>query len=122
MPASIRTEELRALVVIARSRDLSQAAQELEITRRNLTQFAHKFEQRIGVPLFVWSRRRVELTTSGAVLVERAKLVLELMRQAIEQMNVSSDFLRHLTVPPPLPMEEVSSSKAKRRTKLPIDG
>lgn len=112
MPASIGTEELRALVVLARSKDLSQAAQELEITRRNLAQFARKFEQRIGVPLFVWSRRRVELTTSGAVFIERAKLVLELMHQAIEQMNVSSDFLRHLIVPPPIPMAEVSSTKA----------
>jgi LysR family transcriptional regulator, nitrogen assimilation regulatory protein len=122
MPASIGTEELRALVVIARSKDLSQAAKELEVSKRNLTQFAHKFEQRIGVPLFVWSRRRVELTTSGAVLVERANLVLELMRQAIEQMNVSSDFLRHLIIPPPLPMPEVPLRRAKRQTKFPVGG
>jgi DNA-binding transcriptional LysR family regulator len=109
MLASIDTDELRSLIVVARSGEIVRAAQELEVTTQHLMQVARKCERQIGVPLFVWQDTQVGLTQSGRVFVEGAKLALYLLLRTVEQIDAPGFALRHLSVPPPLPPLEMAS-------------
>jgi len=111
MLASINTDELRSLIVVARSGEIVRAAQELEVTTQHLMQIARRCERQIGVPLFVWQDKQVGLTQSGQVFIESAKLALHLLFRTVEQMDVPGVVLQHLSVPPPLPPLETASRR-----------
>jgi DNA-binding transcriptional LysR family regulator len=81
MPASISIGALRALIVTARIKSLSGAAQELGIPRRSLIHVLRKLERQLDVPLFGWGQDWVDLTTCGVIFVERVILVLEVLRR-----------------------------------------
>jgi DNA-binding transcriptional LysR family regulator len=83
MPASISIGALRALIVTARIKSLSGAAQELGIPRRSLIHVLRKLERQLDVPLFGWGQDWVDLTTCGVIFVERVTLVLEIFRRAM---------------------------------------
>jgi DNA-binding transcriptional LysR family regulator len=89
MSASISIGALRAFVVTARSRDLSEAAQNLGIPRRSLIHILRKLERQLEVPLCMWEHDSVTLTESGTIFVEPATLVLRVLGQAMGQMGVS---------------------------------
>ena len=71
--------ELRHLVYfreVARQLHFRKAAEVLAIAQPALSRQIAQLEAALGAPLFVRSRRRVELTAAGRVLAERAEPLL----------------------------------------------
>jgi DNA-binding transcriptional LysR family regulator len=67
---------LRAFAIIAESRSFSKAARQLHVSQPPLSRHIHQLEDELGVKLFVRSTSGVELTREGALLLEKARVVL----------------------------------------------
>ncbi|GAB2691876.1 LysR family transcriptional regulator [Paenibacillus thermoaerophilus] len=82
--------ELRQLlytVQIAQEKNFSRAAEKLHIAQPSLSQQLSKLEKEIGVLLFQRSTNSVELTHAGAVFVEKAQKILDLVDQLHKEMD-----------------------------------
>jgi DNA-binding transcriptional LysR family regulator len=83
-------EQLPHLETFARAAELSSftaAAKALGLTQAAVSQRIHALEQELGVPLFARQGGRVLLTDAGRCLHEFAQRILELHRQAREQVT-----------------------------------
>jgi len=72
----IETRHLRSLQVIARSRSLVQAAEQLHVTQSALSHQIKSLERYFGTPLFLRGCKPLRLTHAGQRLVELANTVL----------------------------------------------
>lgn len=73
--------ELRYFVGVARAGSFSRAAAELNIAQPALSRQIQKLERELRVKLLVRSGRGVQITAAGSTLLERAEILLGLMRQ-----------------------------------------
>jgi LysR family nitrogen assimilation transcriptional regulator len=95
--------ELRYFMHVARAGSFSQAAGELNIAQPALSRQVRKLEQSLGVDLLIRHGRGVRLTSAGAVLLERADAIAQMLHQTAEQVKLSHDVVTgHVTlgVPP----------------------
>lgn len=67
---------LRSFVAVVETHSFTKAALSLNLTQSGLTRQIQKLEADLGAALLVRSRRGVDLTERGAVLLERARAVL----------------------------------------------
>jgi DNA-binding transcriptional LysR family regulator len=72
-------------LVLAEEAQHSAAAERLGISRQTLRRRIDRLETDLGVPLFVRSRQRVELTSAGAAVLANAQPIAEAMGQLVEQ-------------------------------------
>ncbi len=68
--------ELRAFVTVAEEQQFTRAALRLGIAQSSLSAQVRQLERELGVPLFHRTTRHVSLSDAGAVLLERARVVL----------------------------------------------
>ena len=80
--------QIRYFVAVAEERSFSRAAERLRIAQSGLSQQIRVLERSIGVQLFDRNARPIELTPEGDVLLERARLMLELADRVLEEVNV----------------------------------
>jgi LysR family transcriptional regulator, nitrogen assimilation regulatory protein len=95
--------ELRTFVQAARAGSISRAAEQLNIAQPALSRQMHRLEQELGVPLLVRHGREVTLTQAGALLLERAEVLIRQFEQIPHDVRTSEDnFTGHvvLGVPP----------------------
>lgn len=78
--------QLRSFVTIAHHRHFTRAAAQLHIAQPALSQQVRQLEQELGVLLLQRTRRRVELTAPGEVLLARAERILAEMERAQTDM------------------------------------
>ncbi|KIL40050.1 transcriptional regulator [Gordoniibacillus kamchatkensis] len=86
--------QLQYAVQIAAERNFSRAAEKLHIAQPSLSQQLLKLEKEIGVMLFHRSTSSVELTHAGAVFVDKAQAILDMVEQLKQEMEDISQMKR----------------------------
>ncbi|WP_198517304.1 LysR family transcriptional regulator [Vibrio sp. HA2012] len=76
---------LRYFITVAEYRNFSRAAEKLNTVQPSISRQIKKLEEIIGTPLFIRSPHELELTQSGEVFLEHAKLILRQFEQAKSQ-------------------------------------
>jgi DNA-binding transcriptional LysR family regulator len=82
--------ELRYFVALAEEQHFGRAAERLYIAQSGLSRAIQRSEEELGVSLFARTRRHVELTTAGTVLLERAREVL----RSFEEVRATAEAAR----------------------------
>jgi len=75
--------QLRQLVAVAEELNFHRAAERLNMSQPPLSQTIRSIEEELGAPLFTRTRRKVELTQPGRVLLDQAHRVLSQMDRAL---------------------------------------
>lgn len=82
----MESRQLRSFVTLAQHRHFTRAAAQLHIAQPALSQQIQQLERELGVRLFHRTRRRVEVTAPGEVLLARATHILAEMERAQTEM------------------------------------
>lgn len=90
--------QLKYFVTLAETLSFTKTAQVFYISQTAVTQQIKSLESQLGVPLFRRTKRKVELTSAGAVFLPEAREILEKTQKAIVKTTLaytgSSDTLR----------------------------
>jgi LysR family nitrogen assimilation transcriptional regulator len=78
---------LRYFVFVAEARSFSKAAVQLRIAQPALSRQIRKLEDEIGVPLVLRTRRQLELTDAGLLLLQRAHSLLRQVGQTADDVR-----------------------------------
>ncbi|MDF2814831.1 MAG: LysR family transcriptional regulator [Paenibacillus sp.] len=79
--------QLQYAIQIAADKNFSRAAEKLHIAQPSLSQQLSKLEKEIGVLLFHRNTNAVELTHAGALFIEKAQKVIDMMEQIKQEMD-----------------------------------
>jgi len=85
----IEFQQLEQFVAVARARNFTRAATELNLSQSALSRAIRKLEDQIGQPLFERRPREVVLTDLGELLLERAKEILKLVEDTFSLISES---------------------------------
>lgn len=75
-------KQLEHFIAAADEQHFTRAARRMNIVQSGLSASIRALEEELGAPLFVRTTRRVELTTAGRVLYEKAQAILAGAREA----------------------------------------
>ena len=78
---------LEQFVALARTKNFTRAAEELNLSQSALSRAIQKLEDQLGQPLFERKPREVVLTDLGELLLERAKDILNLMEDTFSELS-----------------------------------
>ena len=82
--------ELRTLyyfTVTAQEKNITRAAEMLNMCQPPLSRQIRNLEDELGVPLFIRGKRHLDLTPEGEVLLHRARQILELEKKAVQEIT-----------------------------------
>lgn len=77
---------LEQFVVLARTKNFTRAAEELNLSQSALSRAIQKLEDQFGQPLFERKPREVLLTDLGDLLLERARHLLKMMEDTFSEL------------------------------------
>ena len=77
----MKLEQIEQVIVVAETRSIRLAAENLFISQPNLSLSIRKLEEEIGCPLFARNNKGVELTPLGESFVEYARGIAQQIRQ-----------------------------------------
>lgn len=83
----MKLHQLRAMVAICESGSIQEASRLLHISQPALSKTIKELEAELGVPLLLRSNRGITATPFGERLLRRARLVLEEVRRAREEID-----------------------------------
>lgn len=86
----IELRHLRYFLAVAEQLHFGRAAEQLHMAQPPLSTQIRQLEEMLGAPLFVRSKRRVELTEAGRVFKEEAENVLEAVGRAVHRAQQAS--------------------------------
>jgi LysR family hydrogen peroxide-inducible transcriptional activator len=78
---------LEQFVALARTKNFTRAAEELNLSQSALSRAIQKLEDQLGQPLFERKPREVMLTDHGELLLERAQQLLKLMQDIFSELS-----------------------------------
>jgi DNA-binding transcriptional LysR family regulator len=73
----VELRQLEAFVAVATELHFGRAAERLHVSAPTLSEQIRRLERELGTPLFTRTTRRVVLTSAGAELLARSKVILE---------------------------------------------
>jgi DNA-binding transcriptional LysR family regulator len=79
---AVNLKQLEHFVAVAEEQHFTRAAKRVNIIQSGLSASIRALEEELGAPLFVRTTRRVEMTTAGQVLYERAQQILDSVKEA----------------------------------------
>jgi DNA-binding transcriptional LysR family regulator len=79
--------KLKAFVAVAEHKTVHQAAEALSLTQTAVTQRIKLLEEKLGVSLFVRSRKGMELTQEGLALLRHSYLFKSLEAEALKELQ-----------------------------------
>jgi LysR family transcriptional regulator, hydrogen peroxide-inducible genes activator len=80
-------QSLEQFVAIARAKNFTRAAAELNLSQSALSRAIQKLEDQLGQPLFERKPREVVLTDFGELLLEPAKQILKLVEDTFSELS-----------------------------------
>jgi DNA-binding transcriptional LysR family regulator len=83
--------QIRYFVAVADERNFARAAERLRIAQSGLSQQIQVLERSLGAQLFDRSVRPIKLTAEGAVFLEQARRILELVDTATDQVRAVAE-------------------------------
>lgn len=85
---------LRYFIYVAEARSFSKAAVQLGIAQPALSRQVRKLEDELGLELIRRTRRQLELTDAGLVLLERAHSLTRQLAQAADDVRAQGSLIR----------------------------
>jgi DNA-binding transcriptional LysR family regulator len=73
----VELRQLEAFVAVATELHFGRAAERLHVAAPTLSELIRRLERELGTPLFTRSTRQVALTSAGAELLTRSKVILD---------------------------------------------
>ena len=73
----MEVRQLEAFVAVATELHFARAAERLHLAAPTLSELIRRLERELGTPLFTRTTRRVAITSAGAELLGRAKVILD---------------------------------------------
>ncbi|OQS47214.1 LysR family transcriptional regulator [Chromobacterium violaceum] len=86
----LSTESLIAFTTIMDCGSFTAAADKLGVTASNVSRSLAQLEKQLGVRLLTRTTRRLDLTAEGAWLLERARVILENLNDAEQQLQAAA--------------------------------
>jgi len=83
----LRLRDLYVVFTVAECGSMAKAAERLRVTQSAISQMIADIEHELGVRLFDRSRRGVEATIYGQVLINRGKAAFDELRHGIQEIN-----------------------------------
>ncbi len=83
----IELRQMRYFLAVAEELNFTRAAERLHMAQQALSASIRRLEAQLGVPLFVRTTRRVELSPAGEVLVDGARAVVAAVADAVERVQ-----------------------------------
>ena len=87
----LRLKDLHTLQTVAEAGSMASASQRLALSQPAISQAISDMEHTLGAPLLERSPRGVELTECGRLLVERARVIFDEVRQGVADIESASD-------------------------------
>ncbi len=87
MKPDIDLVQLEQFVAVARAKNFTRAAEELNLSQSALSRSVKKLEDQLGQPLFERKPREVVLTDLGELLLDRAKEILKLVEDTVSLLS-----------------------------------
>lgn len=87
----MREEDMKALVALRRTMNITKAAEELCVTQPTLSRRIQQFESELGITILKRSNKGIEFTQKGAFLAERANMALSFMEETLNAVSAVDD-------------------------------
>lgn len=87
MRSDFEFQQLEQFVTVARTKNFTRAAKELNLSQSSLSRAILKLEDQLGQPLFERKPREVVLTDLGELLLGRAKEILKLVEDTFSLLS-----------------------------------
>ena len=77
---------LRYFIVVAQEKNITRAAELLNMSQPPLSSQMRNLEEELGVQLFVRGKRHLTLTAEGEVLLRRARQILDMEEKTVQEI------------------------------------